>query len=62
MTEIYLIRHGEAEGNVFRRLHGQYDALLTPRGHRQVPYVRQRFENVHFDACYASDLDRKSVV
>ena len=30
MTEIYLIRHGEAEGNVFRRLHGQYDALLTP--------------------------------
>ena len=61
MTEIYLIRHGEAEGNVFRRLHGQYDALLTPRGHRQLPYVRDRFANIHIDACYASDLTRTSL-
>ena len=61
MTEIYLIRHGEAEGNVFRRLHGQYDSLLTPRGHQQVPYVRKRFENIHIDACFASDLTRASL-
>ena len=61
MTEIYLIRHGEAEGNVFRRLHGQYDALLTPRGHRQLPHVRDRFANIHIDACYASDLTRTSL-
>ena len=61
MTEIYLIRHGEAEGNVFRRLHGQYDSLLTPRGHQQVPYVRDRFRNIHIDACFASDLTRASL-
>lgn len=61
MTEIYLIRHGEAEGNVFRRLHGQYDALLTPRGHQQVPYVQKRFENIHIDGCFASDLTRASL-
>lgn len=58
MTEIYLIRHGEAEGNVFRRFHGQYDSLLTPRGMRQVECVARRFENIRIDACYASDLTR----
>lgn len=36
MTTIYLVRHGEAEGNAFRRIHGQYDSLLTPTGFRQV--------------------------
>lgn len=61
MTTIYLIRHGEAEGNVFRRFHGQYDSLLTPRGHRQVELVRKRFENIPIDACYASDLTRTSL-
>ena len=61
MTQIYLIRHGEAEGNIFRRLHGQYDSLLTPRGHMQVECVKKRFENIHIDACYASDLTRASL-
>ena len=61
MTEIYLIRHGEAEGNVFRRLHGQYDSLLTPRGHRQVECLRRRFEGIRIDGCFASDLTRTSL-
>lgn len=61
MTEIYLIRHAEAEGNIFRRLHGQYDSLLTPRGHRQVKLLEKRFEDIHIDACFASDLTRTSL-
>lgn len=61
MTEIYLIRHGEAEGNVFRRMHGHYNSLLTPRGQAQVKCVEKRFENVRIDACYASDLTRASL-
>lgn len=61
MTEIYLIRHGEAEGNVFRRLHGQYDSLLTPRGYAQVEVLRHRFENIPIDACFSSDLTRTSL-
>lgn len=61
MTNVYLIRHGEAEGNAFRRLHGQYDSLLTPRGHRQVECLRKRFENISVDACFASDLTRASL-
>lgn len=61
MTEIYLIRHGEAEGNVYRRLHGQYNSLLTPRGQQQVKCVEKRFEQIPIDACYASDLTRASL-
>ena len=37
MTTVYLIRHAEAEGNVYRRCHGQYDALLTTRAYEQLP-------------------------
>lgn len=58
MTQIYLIRHGEAEGNVFRRLHGQYDSLLMPRGYLQRACVEKRFENIQIDACFSSDLTR----
>ena len=32
MTTIYLIRHAEAEGNLHRRIHGWYDALVTDNG------------------------------
>ena len=61
MTEVYLIRHAEAEGNAFRRLHGQYDSLLTPRGRRQVECLRRRFENISIDGCFSSDLTRTSL-
>lgn len=61
MTDIYIIRHAEAEGNIFRRFHGQYDSLLTPRGHKQVKCLEKRFENIHIDACFSSDLTRTSL-
>ena len=32
MTTLYLIRHAEAEGNLYRRIHGQYDSLITDNG------------------------------
>ena len=50
MTTIYLIRHAEAEGNVYRRCHGQYDSLLTERAYQQLPYLAQRFADVPLDA------------
>lgn len=58
MTTIYLIRHAEAEGNLYRIAHGHYNSLLTPRGWKQVALVKKRFANVHIDAVYASDLYR----
>lgn len=61
MTEIYLVRHAEAEGNAYRRMHGQYDSLITPNGYRQIEALKQRFAPIHIDACYASDLTRTSI-
>lgn len=61
MTTIYLIRHAEAEGNVFRRFHGQYDSLLTPRGLHQAKCLEKRFENIAIDGCFSSDLTRTSL-
>ena len=58
MTRLYLIRHAEAEGNLYRVAQGQHDSNLTDRGWRQVEALRRRFEGVHIDAVYASDLYR----
>ena len=58
MTGIWLIRHGEAEGNLYRRIHGHYDGALTEMGFRQLPCLTERFRDVRLDAVYASDLRR----
>ena len=58
MTTIYLIRHGQAEGNLYRRCHSWHNGLLTLRGREQVKALEKRFEGVHFDAVYSSDLYR----
>jgi len=58
MTTIYLVRHAEAEGNLCRRMHGQYDSNLTPNGLRQLADLKRRFEGMQLDACYCSDLTR----
>lgn len=58
MTTIYLIRHAEAEGNLYRRIHGQYDSLITGRGYKQIAELEKRFEEVRIDYIYSSDLTR----
>ena len=58
MTTFYLIRHAEAEGNLYRRIHGQYNSLVTPLGYRQIAALEKRFQNIYLDAVYSSDLFR----
>lgn len=58
MTTIYLIRHAEAEGNIYRRYHGWYNSLITLNGYRQIQALEKRFEGVRIDAVYSSDLFR----
>ena len=55
---VYIIRHAEAEGNIYRRCHGLYDSLLTPRAYQQLPCLAKRFESVPLAAVYASPLFR----
>lgn len=58
MTQVYLIRHAEAEGNLYRRVHGWYDSLITDNGYRQIAALEKRFRDIHIDAVYSSDLFR----
>ena len=58
MVTVYLIRHGEAEGNLYRRMQGQYNGDLTDLGRRQIEALGRRFQNVRLDAVYSSDLSR----
>ena len=58
MTRLYLIRHAEAEGNLYRIAQGQANSNLTDRGWRQVRALERRFADIPIDAVYASDLYR----
>ena len=58
MTEIYLIRHAQAEGNLYRMMQGHWDGDVTALGLRQIEELGRRFENIHIDAVYSSDLLR----
>lgn len=58
MTTIYLIRHAEAEGNLYRRIQGWYNSLITENGYRQIAALEERFRDIPVDAVYSSDLYR----
>lgn len=58
MTEIYLIRHAQSEGNLYRMMQGQWDGEVTELGRRQIAALAERFRDVHIDAVYSSDLSR----
>ena len=61
MTTIYLIRHAEAEGNLYRRAHGWYNSTITDRGYRQIAALAKRFADTKFDAVYSSDRFRTMI-
>ena len=58
MTTVYLIRHAQAEGNLYRRCHGWYNGLITEKGYRQIDALAKRFQKIPIDAVYSSDLFR----
>lgn len=57
-TIVYLIRHGETDWNVQRRLQGHRDVPLNALGLRQAEKVAQRLAKERLDAIYSSDLQR----
>ena len=58
MTTIYLVRHAEAEGNLYRLVQGHFNGFITKRGYEQIRALRRRFDGVPIDAVYSSDLFR----
>ena len=52
MTRLYLIRHAEAEGNIYRIAHGHHNGLITnDRGYRQIDALRERFRTFPSTRC-----------
>jgi len=58
MTEILLIRHGETDWNVDKRLQGHIDIGLNAEGRRQVQALGAALAGEGIDAIVSSDLQR----
>ena len=58
MTQLYLIRHTQAEGNRYRMMQGNWDGDVTPLGLKEIDALASRFEEIPVDAVYSSDLTR----
>lgn len=57
-TKIYLIRHGESEGNLRNMFLGHYDLDLTEKGIAQAKMTAAYLKDIKADAIYSSDLKR----
>lgn len=57
-TYIYLVRHGESEGNVRGIIQGHADFPLTANGKTQASKLAAQLRSTRFAAVYASDLSR----
>ena len=58
MTEIYLIRHAQAEGNIYRFMQGHWDGDVTETGRYQIKALAEKLKDIKIDAVYSSDLKR----
>lgn len=56
--KIYLVRHGQSEGNVKNLWYGSSDLPLTDLGREQARLAGQKLRDVPFSACYSSPLSR----
>ena len=61
VTRFYLIRHGEAEGNVLPFFQGTLDTALTEKGVQQTACLAARFRDIPLDAIITSPLRRARV-
>ncbi len=58
MTELVIVRHGEAIGNVREEFHGQSNTDITEKGALQAKETGLFLKNYEFDAVYSSDIKR----
>lgn len=56
--KIYITRHGQTKYNKLHLMQGLTDEPLNETGIEQAKLAHQQIKDIHFDAVYASDLDR----
>ena len=57
-THIYMVRHGESEGNKRRVFLGHSDLGLSEKGKLQAEKTAEYLSKIHADVIYSSDLSR----
>lgn len=57
-TQLYLIRHGQSEGNKTKTFLGHTDLDITELGHIQAENTAEFFKDIKVDVIYSSDLMR----
>ncbi len=57
-THIYIVRHGQSQGNLHDLFLGHTDMDLTDLGFEQAALTADFLEHIPIDAIYASDLSR----
>jgi probable phosphoglycerate mutase len=58
MTKIYLIRHGQTEWNISRRVQGHTESVLTDTGRKQAMDLGKKLDHIRFDVAYSSSSTR----
>ena len=56
--KLYLVRHGETDWNIERRLQGQVDIPLNEIGRKLAVKTGMELSNISFDVCFTSPLKR----
>lgn len=56
--KLYLVRHGETDWNIERRLQGQADIPLNEFGRTLAVKTGKGLDNIQFDICFTSPLKR----
>lgn len=58
MTRLIIVRHAESHLNLQKRIQGQIDSKLTPKGLKQARRLAVRVRHFKIDKIYSSDLGR----
>ncbi len=55
---LYLVRHGETDWNLENKIQGDSDIPLNQTGILQAKQVKEKLNDIPFDLCYTSPLER----